>query len=125
MSTPPSSPSRAKYPYYRYKQTNTKAKGFHYDWAGFNRAVGKHPFGKKIRMHPFVYYGLFAFGMFVGFVIIMVTAGAVLMGVWPWFLMTFAVIGYMLVRDGWNGLTGNKHTFLKVLLGRISKKIFS
>jgi len=95
---------------------------FHYDWASFQKA-NKGYQDKYSKIPPLIYNLFFACGMFVGFLIAIVSIVGTFLNYWPIPFIFIAVPGIILIVEGWKGITGKK-SFLKPLF-RWIKKIFA
>jgi|GEM_PF-1250452 len=72
------------------------------------------------RQSPILYNLFFASGMLIGFIIIIVTIVGTFKNFWPFPFIVIVVPGFILVREGWNGMMG-KRTVMGGILKRLRK----
>lgn len=88
------------------------AHNFNYNTKGFNtrsKYSHRNPYQfNGIKFSPLIYNLFFASGMFVGFLIIFITAISIFVGIWPFVFVAFAIPGIILVREGWRGVTRHR-----------------
>jgi len=61
-----------------------------------------------IQLSPFIYNLFFASGMFLGFLIVFVTASLIFTGMWPFIFIFFSIPGIILIKEGWSGIVKHK-----------------
>ncbi len=101
--------------------TYTNASNFHYDWNSFNKAAYKEKNDEYyFKRSPFIYNLLFVSGMFLGFLISIVTIVGTFNNYWPRPFILISVIGFILIHQGWKGIIGKK-TFLHSIRKKFRK----
>ena len=92
-----------------------------YDWNSLsNYAYKEKTDDDYYKQSPFLYNLFFATGMFLGFIIIIVTVVGTFKSYWPFPFVLISIPGFILVKEGWKGLMGKK-TMLRSLLKRFKK----
>ena len=96
--------------------SNTANTNFNYDWNSFNQYVHKEKTDEDYyKQSPFLYNMFFASGMFIGFIIILVSLYGTLKNYWPFPFVLISICGFILIREGWRGMLGKKSLFGEVL----------
>lgn len=103
-------------------QQQAKETQFHYDWASIYNARKKPASNGFFTLTPLVHNLFFSFGMFVGFLFIILPLYAIYLQVWPALFVFATFPGFILVTEGWNGIMG-KRSFLKRITNR-AKRVF-
>ena len=104
-----------------YTNTN-KNSTFQYDWHSIKKAAYKFKDDNYyFKRSPVMYNALFVSGMFLGFLIAIVTIVGTLKDYWPVPFILIAVIGFILIQQGWKGIMG-KQTFLDNIKKWLKKK---
>lgn len=89
---------------------------FNYNWKEYQpREKTDFDYFKR---SPVIYNMFFISGMFVGFIIIFTTLVGTFNGLWPYPFVLLAILGIILVRQGWRGIIGKKNiltTFVRFL----------
>ena len=94
---------------------------FNYDWNSFNSYAFKEKTDADYyKRSPFLYNLFFASGMFIGFIIIIVSIYGTINNYWPIPFVLISISGFILVREGWRGMMGKK-TLLSGILKRLRK----
>ena len=94
---------------------------FNYDWNTYkNKQNEDKPDSYYFEKSPLIYNLFFACGMFVGFLIVMVSIIGSLRQYWPFPFILVSVPGFVLIREGWKGMIGKK-TMIANLLKKIKK----
>jgi len=60
------------------------------------------------RLSPVIYNMLFICGMFLGFIIVIVTVVGTFNDYWPKPFILISVLGFILIRQGWKGIVGKR-----------------
>jgi hypothetical protein len=95
---------------------------FNYDWNSFSQYAYKEKTDEDYyKRSPFLYNMFFASGMFIGFLIIIISLFGTVKHYWPWPFGLISISGLILVRGGWNGMMKKKSMFGK-LLRKLLKK---
>lgn len=99
--------------------SNTTNANFNYDWNSSNQYVYKEKTDEDYyKQSPFLYNMFFASGMFIGFIIILVSVYGTLKNYWPFPFVLISISGFILIREGWRGMLGKKS-----LLGGVLKRL--
>lgn len=99
--------------------SNTANTNFNYDWNSFNQYVYKEKTDEDYyNQSPFLYNLFFVSGMFLGFIIIIVSLYGTINNFWPIPFVLISIAGFILVREGWKGMMGKKS-----LLGGVLKRL--
>lgn len=99
--------------------SNTTNTNFNYDWNSFSQYVHKEKTDEDYyRQSPFLYNLFFISGIFLGFIIIIVTLFGTFYNYWPVPFVLISISGFILVREGWRGMIGKKS-----LLGGVLKRL--
>ncbi|MFL5763648.1 MAG: DnaJ domain-containing protein [Bacteroidia bacterium] len=89
---------------------------FNYDWNSFSQYAYKEKTDEDYyKANPFLYNMLFVSGMFIGFLIIIVCIMGSLQSYWAWPYSFISISGFVLVREGWNGMLKKKSIFGRLL----------
>jgi DnaJ-like protein len=92
--------------------TNKLNTDFQYDWNSFSSYAYKEKTDADYyKQSPFLYNLFFATGMFLGFIIIIVTIFGTINNYWPFPFALISIPGFILVREGWKGIMGKKTMF--------------
>lgn len=92
-----------------------EASAFHYDWNSYKSVYREKSDEEYYQRSPFIYNMFFATGMFIGFIIISVTAIGTYRSYWPWPFVLIGITGIILVREGWRGIMGKKNILNNLL----------
>ena len=94
----------------------TNPSSFHYDWNTFKKG---NPIEKDdyyyFRQSPIIYNLLFVSGMFLGFVIVIVTIVGTFNNYWPKPFILISILGFILIYQGWKGIVGKKTLLHNIL----------
>lgn len=112
---------RKKHYYGSSVKNDTYTNAFQQNWAQFQNTGEDTSDEEHYRRSPLLYNLFFASGMFVGFLIILVTVVGSWRHYWPVPFVLVALPGIILVREGWKGMMG-KRTIFQGLLHRFRKK---
>lgn len=94
---------------------------FNYDWNSFSQYAYKEKTDDDYyKQSPFLYNLFFASGMFIGFIIIIVSIYGTLKNFWPLTFVLISISGFILVREGWRGMM-RKSSMLSGMLKRFRK----
>jgi len=105
---------------YTNTNTNSNSNNFHYDWNSFNKRAYKEKTDEDyFKQSPIIYNLLFVSGMFLGFLISIVTIVGTYKNYWPAPFILISVLGFILIRQGWRGIMGKETIVNKI------RKIFS
>lgn len=86
---------------------------FHYDWNSYNKARYR---AKDMReSHPVLFHLLFLFGMFVGFLLTILSIAGTYLKLWPFIFIITVIPGVILIVEGFNGIMGKKTRYDKFL----------
>lgn len=103
------SDAERKKQYYGSSVKNDTYTNFHYDWKAFEKAAHREKTDEDYyKKSPFFYNLFFASGMFIGFLIIIVTFLGTFRNYWPFPYILISVTGFILVREGWRGIMKKK-----------------
>jgi curved DNA-binding protein CbpA len=92
--------------------TNTTSGNFNTDWSNFNKSAYKDKTDEDyFKQSPLIYNLFFASGMFVGFIILIVTIVGTFKDYWPSPFIVISIPGFILVREGWKGMMGKSTLF--------------
>jgi curved DNA-binding protein CbpA len=105
--------------YYGSSSRNDSYTNFQNDW----NTVSKAAYHEKTeedyyKQSPLLYNMFFASGMLIGFIIITISLVGTLKHYWPFPFVAIAVPGFILVREGWNGMMGRK-----TVIGRVVRRL--
>lgn len=90
-----------------------KKQDFHYDWKSYDHARYR---AKDMReTHPVLFHILFLFGMFMGFLLSIVSLVGTYLELWPFIFVITVIPGIILVVEGFNGIIGKKTRYDKLL----------
>lgn len=92
-----------------------KRQNFHYDWNSYAHAGSKYKVKDMHETHPVLFHLLFLFGMFIGFVLTLVTILGTYLRLWPFFFIVIVGPGIILIVEGFNGIVGKKTRYDKVI----------
>lgn len=97
---------------------------FHYDWESISRAAYARKQQKEREEENYLFRAtgtmlqfLYVFGMFMGFVVTGITVWAIWLGFWPAISVLAATPGIFMVKEGWQGITGQE-TWLSSIFGK-------
>jgi len=108
--------------YYGSSIKNDSYTNFHYDWNSFEKVAYREKTDEDYyKKSPFFYNLFFASGMFLGFIIISVTAIGTTKNYWPFPFIVICIPGIILVREGWRGIL-KKRSMLSGLLRAFRRK---
>ena len=97
---------------------------FHYDWESMSRAAEQRRRQKEasnpLRANGAMFQFLYVFSMFIGFVVICITAGSIWLNYWPRITILASVPGIFMVKEGWQGVIGQQ-TWLSTKLKKRKK----
>ena len=97
-------------------KNNAANTNFHYDWDSLNKTASKEKTDMDyFKKSPLIYNLFFASGMFVGFLIIIITLTSIYRHYWPLPFVLIIVPGIILVREGWKGMMGKRTMFSKFI----------
>ena len=86
---------------------------FHYDWESFNKL--RQPKKRTITKGNKIVFTLFSLSlMFIGFLIIMVTAMFIYIHLWPKIFAVIAIPGILIVEECWCAITDQKSIFKRI-----------
>lgn len=88
-----------------------------FDWESFNAAHHEKTDEEYYKRSPFIYNLFFVSGMFLGFMIVIVTLAGTYKKFWPVPYILIAIPGFILIHGGWKGIMGKK-----TLLSRLAKR---
>ncbi len=91
--------------------TNAYGNGadFHYNENGFGKPSANVKDDKYYyNLSPILYNMLFVCGMFLGFIIAIVTIAGTFKNYWPKPFIFISVLGFILIIQGWRGIMGKK-----------------
>lgn len=92
--------------------TNTKASDIKFDWKSASREGYKEKTDEDyFKQAPVIYNLFFASGMFVGFLIVIVTLAGTFKNLWPSPFVLITIIGIILIWEGWKGIMGKRTLF--------------
>jgi curved DNA-binding protein CbpA len=95
--------------YYGSSTKNNSYTNFNYDWNSFEKAAYREKTDEYYyKKSPFFYNLFFASGMFLGFIIVMVTLTGTFYRLWPFPFVLISISGYILIREGWRGMMRKK-----------------
>lgn len=101
--------------------SNPANTNFDYNWNGFSQYTYKEKTDDDYyKQSPFLYNLFFASGMFIGFIIIIVSIYGTLKNYWPLPFVLISISGVILVKEGWKGMM-RKSSMLSGLLKRFRK----
>ncbi len=101
--------------------THSNPTNFHYDWNSFNKAAYQEKDDDYyFKRSPWLYNLFFISGMFLGFVIAIVSISGTFKNFWPKPFILISVLGFILIYQGWKGIMGKK-TFLHGIKKRFRK----
>ncbi len=101
--------------------SNPTNANFNYDWNSFNQYAYKEKTDDDYyKQAPFLYNLFFASGMFIGFIIIIVTIYGTLKNLWPLPFVLISITGFILVKEGWKGMM-RKSSIFSSLMKRFRK----
>jgi hypothetical protein len=107
--------------YYGSSVKNDTYTNFHYDWNSFEKVAFREKTDEDYyKKSPFFYNLFFACGMFIGFIIILVSITGTFKHYWPFPFILISVPGIILVWEGWKGILKKKSMLTAIL--RIFKK---
>jgi hypothetical protein len=107
--------------YYGSSVKNDTYTNFHYDWNSFEKVAYKEKTDfDYYKKSPFFYNLFFASGMFIGFIIMIVSIVGTFKNYWPFPFILIAVPGFILIREGWRGIMKKKTILISLL--KIFKK---
>lgn len=101
-----------------YYGNSIKATNFHYDWESISKAYRPKTDEDYFKESPIFYNALFVCGMFLGFIIAIVSIVGSFNNYWPFPFILVCIPGLILIRGGWKGIMGKKtllNNFLKLL----------
>ncbi len=79
------------------------------DWNTFSKNAYKEKTDEDyFNQAPFIYNMFFISGMFIGFLILIITLLGTYNHYWPFPFIFVGVIGIILIREGWKGIMGKK-----------------
>ena len=94
----------------------TNTANFHYNWNNFsNRSYKEKTDQDYYKRSPWIYNLFFASGMFVGFLIIIITITGTYNNYWPTPFILISIPGIILVREGWKGMIGKKNLYNQLI----------
>lgn len=105
---------RKKHYYGSSVKNDTYTNSFQQEWTNVQQSRREDSDEAYFRRSPLLYNLLFAFGMFIGFIILLVTLLGTWKHYWPWPFVVITIPGYILVREGWKGILGKKTLFSKL-----------
>jgi curved DNA-binding protein CbpA len=101
--------------------TFSNSSHFQNEWHNISKAAYQEKTDADYyRQSPILYNLFFASGMLIGFIIIIVTIVGTFKNFWPFPFIIIVVPGFILVREGWNGMMG-KRTVMGGILKRLRK----
>ena len=101
--------------------SNPANANFDYNWNGFSQYAYKEKTDDDYyKQSPFLYNLFFASGMFIGFIIIIVSIYGTIKNYWPLPFVLISISGVILVKEGWKGMM-RKSSMLSGLLKRFRK----
>jgi len=86
-----------------------------FDWESFNIAHKVKTDEDYYKRSPWIYNLFFASGMFIGFMLMIITGVATYNHYWPFPFALLSVPGFILIRGGWQGMLG-KRTLISALV---------
>lgn len=95
--------------------TYSNTNNFHYDWESYKKMAKEKTDEDYYNQSPWVYNLFFASGMFVGFIIVIVTIVGTYQKLWSTPFVLITIPGIILIREGWKGIM-KKESMLKVFL---------
>ena len=99
-----------------YSNQNTMNPDF--DWNTFSKSAYKVKTDEDyFKQSPILYNLFFVSGMFLGFLIAIISISGTFKNYWPKPFILIAIPGFILIREGWKGIMGKKN-----LLNNIAKK---
>jgi DnaJ domain len=99
--------------------TFSNSNNFQNDWNNINKvAYREKTDADYYKQSPVLYTLFFASGMSIGFVTILVTWVGTFKHYWPFPYIVISIPGFILVREGWNGMMGRK-----TVIGRVFKRL--
>lgn len=99
--------------------SKTKKQEFHYDWNSYNQPRPKE---KDMReTHPVLFHLLFLFGMFIGFLLSIISIVGTYLKLWPFIFVVTVIPGIILIVEGFNGIMGKSTPYDKLFIW-ISKR---
>jgi len=102
--------------YYGSSAKNDTYTNFHYDWQSFSKVNYKMKTDEDyFNEYPIFYNSLFIIGMFLGFLIAIVTILGSFNNLWPFPFIVISVPGFILIWGGWKGIMGKETLFNRVL----------
>ena len=103
-----------------YSNSNSES-NFHYDWDSVNRTNQKQKTDDYYyNLSPVIYNMLFVCGMFLGFIIAIVSIAGTFKDYWPKPFILISVLGFILIIQGWRGIVGKK-TMIDTLRRKFKK----
>lgn len=104
-----------------YSYSGTKSYStFHYDWESFKKVYTQKKKKENTKPSP-VYYTFFGIGIFFGIFICSVSLGGVFAGTLPITALFVTILGTIVIKDGWEGLTGKKRSYMNEILNYLNK----
>jgi len=101
--------------------TFSNSSHFQNEWNNSSKAIYQEKTDADYyRQSPLLYNLFFASGMLIGFTILIVTIVGTFKNFWPFPFIVIVVPGFILVREGWNGMMG-KRTVIGGILKRLRK----
>ena len=106
---------------YTNTNANSNSSNFHYDWNSFNKRAYKEKTDEDyFKQSPIIYNLLFVSGMFLGFLITIITIVSTYKNYWPAPFILISILGFILIRQGWRGIMG-KETIVNIIRRMFSK----
>jgi curved DNA-binding protein CbpA len=107
----------------KFDSNYTKRESFHYDWKSYQQVPRrKRSHTKDMReSHPVLFNLLFLFGMFVGFILTILSIAGTYLRLWPGIFIVIAIPGIILIIEGFNGIIG-RETHYEKLFSRLLKR---
>jgi len=99
-----------------YSNTN-----LNYDWESYKKMAKEKTDEDYYNQSPWIYNLFFASGMFVGFIIIIVTLVGTYQKLWTEPFVLITVPGVILVREGWKGIM-KKESMISKLINQFKRK---
>jgi len=96
-------------------RSKRRKQDFHYDFDSFNKARAYSQTKDMRHTHPFLFHLLFLFGMFVGFLLTIISIMGTYLRLWPLPFVIIVIPGIVLIVEGFNGIIGKKTRYDKLI----------
>lgn len=91
--------------------TYTNTNNFHYDFESYKKAFKEKTDEDYYNQAPWLYNLFFASGMFLGFIIVIVTLVGTYQKLWSAPFVLISIAGFILIREGWKGIMKKRSMF--------------